>query len=68
MMTADQTRVETVMEKLAEVLNLGTELGVDLSKPVTAAARLVLGKAGSLDAEDLKMILHAYSNLSECVQ
>jgi hypothetical protein len=68
MMTADETRVETVMEMLAEVLNIGTELGVDLLEPVTAAARLVFGKAVLLDAADLKMILQAYSNPSECVQ
>ena len=68
MMTADEQRVEKLTELLAECLNLGTDLGVDLKEPVTAAARLVMHKAGALDAEDLKMILQAYSNLSECVQ
>ena len=67
-MAADEQRVETLMEKLAEVLNLGNELGLDLGEPVTAAARLVMNKAEQLDAADLKMIMQAYSNPSECVQ
>ena len=68
MMTADKQRVETLMEKLTEVLNLGIDLGVDLKESTTAASRLVLAKAESLDADHLKMILQAYSNPSEYVQ
>lgn len=56
-MMTDETRVELLVEKMTEILSFGSELGVDLSAEMNAAARLVLGKAGSLDADTSPVLL-----------
>jgi hypothetical protein len=68
MQTADEERVERLIEKLVECCNLSDELGVDISETVTAACRLVIDKAGKLDDADLKMILKSYARPNTSIQ
>ncbi|HYW40181.1 MAG TPA: hypothetical protein VE957_18890 [Terriglobales bacterium] len=55
-------KVTTLMERIAEVSNIGKDIGIDLDDFCVDASRKVMTETVALDDEDVRMILKGYTN------
>jgi flagellar biosynthesis/type III secretory pathway protein FliH len=56
-----EEKMQSLMERIAEVANLSIELEIDLKEECMAAARKVLGRTFEMDDWDMQMILKGYT-------